>query len=98
PRPGGPPPRPRRGASRARQVRQFLKESLLLAVLGAGAGILLAGWMSGPFDALMPRVLLEELPSAHGRIDLRLLALAAAAAVATSVLSGLAPALSSARG
>lgn len=85
------------GASRWRHVRQFLSESLLLSVLGAGAGLLLAGWMSGALDALMPRVLLEELPSLRGGLDLRLLAFTAAAAVATGVLCGLAPALSSAR-
>jgi putative ABC transport system permease protein len=84
------------GASRSRQVRQFLSESLLLSILGAGAGLLLAGWMSGPLDRLMPRVLLEELPSGRGGLDLRLLAFAAAAAIATGVLCGLAPALSSA--
>ena len=85
------------GASRLRQARQFLSESLALAFLGAGAGLLLAGWLSRPLDALMPRVLLEELPAVRGGFDLRLLAFAAAAAVATGVLCGLAPALSSAR-
>jgi len=84
------------GEGRSRQVRRFLSESLLLSILGAGAGLLLAGWMSGPLDALVPRVLLEELPSGRGGLDLRLLAFAAAAAVATGVLCGLAPALSSA--
>jgi putative ABC transport system permease protein len=85
------------GASRWRHVRQSLSESLLLSALGAGAGLLLARWLSGPLDALMPRVLLEELPSGRGGLDLRLLAFAAAAAVATGLLCGLAPALSSAR-
>jgi putative ABC transport system permease protein len=85
------------GASRSRQVRQSLIESLLLSLLGAGAGLLLAGWLSGPLDSLMPRVLLEELPSTRGGLDLRLLAFAAAAAVATGFLCGLAPALTCAR-
>jgi len=83
------------GASRSRQVRQFLTESLTLSFLGAGAGLLLAGWMSRPLDALMPRVLLEELPVGRGGLDLRLLVFAAAAAVVTAALCGLAPALSS---
>ena len=85
------------GASRSRQVRQSLTESLLLSLLGAGAGLLLAGWLSGPLDSLMPRVLLEELPSTRGGLDLRLLAFAVAAAVATGFLCGLAPALTCAR-
>lgn len=83
------------GASRSRQVRQFLTESLTLSLLGAGAGLLLAGWMTRPLDALMPRVLLEELPIGHGPLDPFLLAFAAAAAIVTALLCGLAPALSS---
>jgi putative ABC transport system permease protein len=83
------------GASRSRQVRQFLTETLALSIFGAGAGLLLAGWISRPLDALMPRVLLEELPIGHGGFDPRLLVFAAAAAVVTAALCGLAPALSS---
>ncbi len=82
------------GATRSRQIRQFVSESLLLSLLGAVAGLLLAGWMSGPLGALMPRVLFEELPSGRAGLDLGVLAFAAAAAVATGVLCGLAPALS----
>ena len=84
------------GEGRWRRVRQVLTESLLLSTLGAGAGLLLAGWITAPLDSLMPRVLLEELPSGRGALDFRLLAFAAAAALATGILCGLAPALASA--
>src|SRR5262245_66056929 len=34
------------GASRARLVRQFLSESLLLATIGGGIGLVVANWFS----------------------------------------------------
>ena len=79
------------GASRARLVRQLLTEALLLSALGAAAGIGLA-WQGS-------RVLVNLLSSgqAHGifvdvRPDWLVLAFAAAMALITGVLFGLAPA------
>ncbi len=78
------------GAHRWRIVRQFLTESVLLALLGGGLGLLLAfGGLrllvtATPFD--IPRL---EMVS----IDLRVLAFAFAVALGTGVLFGLAPAL-----
>ena len=43
------------GASRGRVVRQFLVESILIAVGGGAAGIVLAGWTSGLLMVLIPR-------------------------------------------
>jgi predicted permease len=79
------------GASRTRIVRQLLAESLVLALLGAALGTLLAWWSRGLLLALQPfgnaNVVLS-LP-----IDGRVLGFAIAVAVATAVLFGLAPAL-----
>lgn len=82
------------GASRARIVRQLLTESLLLALLAAGLGLLLA-WGGlrileaiGPGD--IPR--LDEVA-----LDGRVAGFALLAALATAVLFGLAPAFQTAR-
>jgi len=78
------------GASRGRLIRQMLTESLLLSLLGAAAGLLLARWGS----ALLVRLL------SSGRdgvwldlaLDYHLLAFTLGVAVATGVLFGLVPA------
>jgi putative ABC transport system permease protein len=83
------------GAGRARVVRQLMTESLLLAALGAGAGLLLASWGGR---------LLVHLLSTTGHpleIDLspdpRVLAFTFAVAISTAVLFGFAPALRATR-
>ncbi len=74
------------GASPWRIVRLLLVESLLLAGLGAGAGIGLAVWGA----RLVPTIGLPPLDFfAHGRV----LAFAAAVAVVCGVLFGMAPAV-----
>jgi predicted permease len=78
------------GAGRGRLVRQLLTESLLLAIAGAGLGLLLASW--GTQAAL--RVLPEALPRANDvRLDPRVLFFTMAVALLAGVLAGLAPAL-----
>jgi len=82
------------GADRSRLVRQLLTESLLLAVLGACAGILAAFWA----DSLLLRML-QGLANGPGAIqlnlqpDARVLGFTLAVALLTSVLFGLFPAL-----
>jgi putative ABC transport system permease protein len=78
------------GASRGRVVRQLLTESVLLALIGAGAGVLLARWgidlvvAGGPRD--VPRL-------SQVRLDGWVFAFTTAIALATGIAFGLAPAL-----
>ena len=83
------------GASAGRVARQLLTESLLLALLGAAVGVLLAQWGSG----LLVRMLSTgaDTVSLDLGLDLRVLGFTTAVAVATGVLFGLAPAWRSAR-
>ena len=80
------------GASRGRIVRQLLTESLLLSGLGAAAGVLLSSWM---LDLLLSRF--DVPPLIQPAVDARVLLYATAAALATGVLFGLAPALGASR-
>ena len=83
------------GASRSRIVRQLVTESLALSTLGAIAGLLLAGICMRAVSLLgaagVPRV--EDI-----RIDAAVLLFATLVALATGVVSGLAPALQVSRG
>ncbi len=76
------------GAGRVRLMRQLLAESLLLALAGGGAGVLLARW---GLDALL--ALAPSLPRAGDiRLDGGVLAFAVALSATTGLLFGLAPA------
>ncbi|MEO7275343.1 MAG: FtsX-like permease family protein, partial [Vicinamibacterales bacterium] len=82
------------GGGRGRLVRQFVTESLVLAVLGGGVGLLVAYWgvdfFRGVAAASLPRA--DEI-----RIDGRVLLVTAAATVLTGVVAGLLPALQASR-
>ena len=78
------------GAPRWRVVRQLLTEAVLLALGGALVGIVLASWMSG---ALAPALSGGSEPTEIlTQLDLRVLGFAIAAAAASAILFGLAPA------
>src|SRR5437870_3189787 len=82
------------GASRIRIIRQLLVESLLLAAIAGGLGVLLAKWslnaITGMTSFTLPR-------TGEIRLDLIVIAFATLVSVATGVLFGLTPALSISR-
>jgi predicted permease len=83
------------GAARARVIRQFLTESLLLSVAGAAAGFLIALWST--------RILIAMLSSSSNPVvlnlhpDWRVLLFTAAVAMLTGILFGLGPAFRATR-
>lgn len=78
------------GAPRRRLVGQLLAESLVLSVLGAGLGILLTFWATRALVGLDPGAL-PRLSEVH--LDGAVLLFALGAALVTTVLFGLVPAL-----
>ena len=82
------------GASRSRVVRQLLTESVLLAVVGGGAGLLLAAWGTRSLLALAP----EDLPRVKDvALDGRVLGFTLLVTLITGIVFGLVPALQASR-
>ena len=77
------------GAGRGRLVSQFLTESLVLAALGALAGLALAL----PAMRFLERLVPEAMGAARLTLDWRVLAFSAGAAIGAAAAFGLAPAL-----
>jgi putative ABC transport system permease protein len=79
------------GAGRARLAGQMLTESLLLALLGGGAGLVVAWWGIALLRQLAPEgIPLVGLP--HMGLDPRVLAFTAGLSILTGVLFGFLPA------
>jgi putative ABC transport system permease protein len=78
------------GASRARLMRQFLAESLLLALVGGGLGLLVALWGNDLLSAIGP----SDIPRVNEvSLDLRVLAFTLGISLLTGFIFGLAPAM-----
>jgi len=82
------------GATRWRVARQFLTESLMLALAGGALGSLLAMWGTRLIISLSPEGITRISDT---RLDARVLAFTALVSVLTGALFGLAPALSVSR-
>jgi predicted permease len=83
------------GAGRGRLIRQLLTESLLLALAGGMAGVLLGAWASRMLGSIQ---LHTDLPIRFDfSPDWRVLSYALGAAVLTGIVVGIVPALRAAR-
>lgn len=82
------------GAKRGRLIRQLLTESVLLSILGGGAGLLVAYWT---LSALVGARLPLPLPMANVTIDARVLGFTIVLSILTGIIFGLAPALQASR-
>jgi predicted permease len=78
------------GAGRLRLVRQLLTESLLLALAGGAAGLLLARWSRTFLNSILPD---NVFRMDEANLDLRVLGFTLLASLLTGILFGLAPAL-----
>jgi putative ABC transport system permease protein len=83
------------GADRGQLVRQLLTESVVLALAGGAAGLLLALWLVDVVPSLLPEGLLP--PYIDVVLDGRVLAAGAALCVGCGIAVGLAPALRATR-
>lgn len=80
------------GAGRAALIRQLLTESLLLAVLGAAAGIILAQWGVNALVSSIPDTQLQSMPFLRDTsTNLPVLLFLLAITVFTGIVFGLAP-------
>lgn len=94
------------GASRGRVVRQFLTESLLVAVAGAGAGLLVAAgaiqfavWLMPEMNIILPRGSFVMTRTGIGMIgfDLTTVLFTLSLALVTALMFGLMPAWQASR-
>lgn len=78
------------GAGRGQLIRQLLTESLLLAVLGGGLGLLIATWGTSVVAAAGSKInpMFQDI-----HLDMRCLAFTVGVSILTGLIFGLAPAL-----
>jgi predicted permease len=81
------------GASRRQVGRQLFVESLLLAILAGGAGILFAVWATQLLALAVPEEFALPMGAATSALDSRALAFAIGAAGLAALFSGIVPAL-----
>jgi predicted permease len=84
------------GAPRSRLARQLLTESLLIAVGGALSGLVIAQWLGGSLQWLVPASGIPTL--LRPPIDLGVLVFTVGLAFVVAALAGAVPAMHSARG
>ena len=82
------------GAGRGRVIRQVLTESVMLAAVGGGLGVLLAAWGTSAALKFFPKALPGYVTV---DLDYRVLGFALAASLLTGILFGLAPAWKTSR-
>ncbi|MGH9711547.1 MAG: ABC transporter permease, partial [Candidatus Acidiferrales bacterium] len=86
------------GASRWRVVRQLLTESVILALAGAAAGLLLAQWAVSLIVEKMPPELAQYIAGWNRiALDWRAVVYTVAIAVVAGIIAGLAPAMGHSR-
>jgi len=82
------------GARSGRLIRQLLMESLVVALSGGAAGVLIASWVVALFVRIAPA---DTARLANVQVDGTLLLYAVGVSLATGIVFGLAPAISAAR-
>jgi len=86
------------GASRWRVIRQLLTESLLLSLVGGGAGLVIAYWGVPALVAVLPQSQLNAMPFLKAlNLDGGILGFSFALSLLTGLIFGLAPALQSSK-
>jgi predicted permease len=81
------------GASRPRLIQQLLVEAVLLAVGGAGLGIVLAAWTNRVLQSTLPASIAVFALHVDVSLDWRALVFTSLVAIVAAVTSGLSPAL-----
>ncbi len=79
------------GAGRVRVALQMLTETLVLAALGSGVGLLILLWMQGSLVAMVPSVGLPLNTAVN--LNARVLGFTAATCILAALISGASPAL-----